>query len=285
MNKNLFPVEKMCQVFKVSQSAYYSWNNGDSSIRKNQEKYLLELIEIIYAKSHKTYGSPRIFSELKAEQISVSRSKVARIMKKHSIRSVHAKKFKVTTDSKHKHPVAENILDRNFHADHKGEKWVSDITYIQTKEGWLYLTSIMDLYDRKVIGWAMSKGMKASETVVPAWKMATTNRAIMNDLIFHSDQGVQYACTEFTDQLKNPLITQSMSRKGNCWDNAVAESFFKSLKKECVYRNKYLTRNEAKLSVFQWIETWYNTNRRHSSLGNKSIKEFEKSINNHNLAA
>lgn len=285
MNRNLFPVEKMCQVFKVSQSAYYCWKNGGSSIRKNQEKCLLERIEIIYAKSHKTYGSPRIFSELKTEQISVSRSKVARIMKKHSIRSIHAKKFKVTTDSKHKHPVAENILDRNFHADNKGEKWVSDITYIQTKEGWLYLTSIMDLYDRKVIGWAMSKGMKASETVVPAWKMATTNRPLMNDLIFHSDRGVQYACTEFTDHLKNPLITQSMSRKGNCWDNAVAESFFKSLKKECVYRNKYLTRNEAKLSVFQWIETWYNTNRRHSSLGNKSIKEFEKSNNNHNLAA
>lgn len=283
--KKLYPVEKMCQVLKVSSSGYYSWKRGDSNLRRNREIDLLKRIEIIYHKSHKTYGSPRVFIELKSQQIKASRSVVARIMKKNNIRSVHARKFKVTTDSKHKYPVSENVLDRNFHAERKGEKWVSDITYILTKEGWLYLTSVLDLYDRKVIGWAMSNGMTAGETVIAAWKMANRNRPVTDKLIFHSDRGVQYACSEFRIQLKSPLITQSMSRKGNCWDNAVAESFFKSLKKECVYRNNYQTRKEAELSIFQWIETWYNTNRIHSSLGNKSIKEFEKSSKNNNLAA
>ncbi len=140
-------------------------------------------------------------------------------------------------------------------------------------------------YDRKAIGWALSSRMFASETVIPALKMAKLNRPIVDDLIFYSDRGVQYACNEFKKQLESPLIKQSMSRKGNCWDNAVAESFFKSLKKECVYRNNYLTRKEAELSVFQWIEMWYNTNRIHSSLGNKSIKEFAKSNKNQTLAA
>ena len=215
----------------------------------------------------------------------VSRSLVARMMKKHGIRSVHAKKFKVTTDSKHKHPVANNVLNREFQAERPGQKWGSDITYIYTKEGWLYLTIMLDLFDRMAIGWSMSTGMATEETVLPAWEMALCNRPIIDELLFHSDRGVQYACKDFTELLKSPLITQSMSRKGNCWDNAVAESFFKSLKKECVYRNAYLTRKEAELSVFQWIETWYNTNRIHSSLGYKSIKEFGKSIKNENLAA
>ena len=144
---------------------------------------------------------------------------------------------------------------------------------------------MLDLFDRMAIGWSMSTGMATEETVLPAWEMALCNRPIIDELLFHSDRGVQYACKDFTELLKSPLITQSMSRKGNCWDNAVAESFFKSLKKECVYRNAYLTRKEAELSVFQWIETWYNTNRIHSSLGYKSIKEFGKSIKNENLAA
>ena len=204
---------------------------------------------------------------------------------KNNIRSVHAKKFKITTNSKHNYPVCDNILDRNFNPEREGKVWVSDITYIATKEGWLYLTIVLDLHDRKAIGWALSSRMFASETVIPALKMAKLNRPIVDDLIFHSDRGVQYACNEFKKQLESPLIKQSMSRKGNCWDNAVAESFFKSLKKECVYRNNYLTRKEAELSVFKWIEMWYNTNRIHSSLGNKSIKEFAKSNKNQNLAA
>jgi len=285
MYQKQFPVEKMCKVLKVSQSGYFSWKRGDSSLRKNREQELLHKIKESHNKSHKTYGSPRIYADLKSDLVPISRSLIARIMKKHGIRSVHAKKFKVTTDSKHKHPVANNVLNRDFQAERPGQKWVSDITYIHTKEGWLYLTIMLDLFDRKAIGWSMSTGMATEETVLPAWQMALYNRPINDELLFHSDRGVQYACKDFTELLKSPLITQSMSRKGNCWDNAVAESFFKSLKKECVYRNTYLTRKEAELSVFQWIETWYNTNRIHSSLGNKSIKEFEKSIINNKLAA
>ncbi len=147
-------------------------------------------------------------------------------MRKYGFKSVHAKKFRVTTDSEHNHPVCENVLDRNFSATRKAQKWVSDITYIHTKEGWLYLTTIIDLYDRKVIGWSFSKGMSASETILPTWRMAIVNRPIELPLIFHSDRGVQYACKAFRNLLSNPLITQSMSGKGNCWDNAVAESFF-----------------------------------------------------------
>ena len=284
-HQQFFPVEKMCKIFKISPSAYYNWKQNAVSNRKVKDEQLLQNISKVYESSHKTYGSPRIYNALKQQDICVSRTKVARLMRQNNIRSIHAKKFKITTNSKHNYPICENVLDRNFTMDREGKAWVSDITYIATKEGWLYLTIVLDLYDRKAIGWALSSRMFANETVIPAFKMAKLNRPIVDNLIFHSDRGVQYACNEFKKQLESPLITQSMSRKGNCWDNAVAESFFKSLKKECIYRNNYLTRKEAELSVFQWIEMWYNTNRIHSSLGNKSIKEFAKSNKNQNLAA
>ncbi len=284
-HQQFFSVEKMCKVFKVSPSAYYSWKNNDISSRKIKDDKLLQDISKVYEASHKTYGSPRIYSALKQQNICVSQAKVARLMSKNNIRSVHARKFKITTNSKHNYPVCENVLERKFTMDREAQAWVSDITYISTKEGWLYLTVVLDLYDRKAIGWALSSRMFTNETTIPALEMAILNRPVTDELIFHSDRGVQYACNDFKKRLTNPLITQSMSRKGNCWDNAVAESFFKSLKKECVYRNNYLTRKEAELSVFQWIELWYNTNRIHSSLGNKSIKEFTKSIKNQNLAA
>ena len=284
-HQQFFTVEKMCKTLKISCSSYYNWKQNIDGKRSAQDEALLSEIKTIHKFSHQTYGSPRVYNELKNKDICVSRAKVARLMSKNNIRSVHAKKFKITTNSKHNYPVCDNILDRNFNPEREGKVWVSDITYIASKEGWLYLTIVLDLYDRKAIGWALSSRMFASETVIPALKMAKLNRPIVDDLIFHSDRGVQYACNEFKKQLENPLIKQSMSRKGNCWDNAVAESFFKSLKKECVYRNNYLTRKEAELSVFQWIEMWYNTSRIHSSLGNKSIKEFAKSNKNQNLAA
>ena len=284
-HQQFFTVEKMCKTLNISCSSYYNWKQNIDGKRSAQDEALLSEIKTIHKFSHETYGSPRIYNELKNKDVCVSRAKVARLMSKNNIRSVHAKKFKITTNSKHNYPVCDNILDRNFNPEREGKVWVSDITYIATKEGWLYLTIVLDLYERKAIGWALSSRMFASETVIPALKMAKLNRPIVDDLIFHSDRGVQYACNEFKKQLENPLIKQSMSRKGNCWDNAVAESFFKSLKKECVYRNNYLTRKEAELSVFQWIEMWYNTSRIHSSLGNKSIKEFAKSNKNQNLAA
>jgi len=199
-------------------------------------------------------------------------------MRKYGFKSIHAKKFKVTTDSKHNYPVSENVLDRNFSAEREAQKWVSDITYIATREGWLYLTVIIDLFDRKVIGWSFSKGMTANETVIPAWRMAIGNRPITAPLLFHSDRGVQYACKAFRNLINNPLVTQSMSRKGNCWDNAVAESFFKTLKVERVYQTSYSSREQAKIDLFEYIEIWYNQQRIHSAIDQKSIKQFVASV-------
>ena len=185
-----------------------------------------------------------------------------------------------TTDSRHNYPVVENKLNRDFQVDGTGEVWVSDLTYIKTSEGWLYLTVIIDLGDRKVVGWSLSRSLKASDTTVPAWIMAVNNRPITQKLIFHSDRGVQYACNEFTNLLRGyKLVERSMSRKGDCWDNAVSESFFKTLKVECVYQNNYKTREKAALSIFEYIAAWYNTGRIHSTL-KMSIKDFsEKKIN------
>ena len=256
----------MCKVFKVSKSQYYQWRNYFTSKRDNENRALLFEIQRIHEKSKASYGSPRITDELKSMGYKVSRPRVARLMKQNKIRAVHAKKFVVTTDSKHKYPVVENKLDRNFSAQRTAEVWVSDITYIRTGQGWLYLTVIIDLFDRKVIGWSHSRDLTAANTTVKAWKMAVKNRPLSNKLLFHSDRGVQYACYEFVNLLDNyEVVERSMSRKGNCWDNAVAESFFKSLKVEHTYRNRYLGFYDASLSIFEWIETWYNKNRRHAA--------------------
>ena len=225
IHQQFFPVEKMCKIFKISPSAYYNWKQNTASNRRFKDEQLLQNISEVYESSHKTYGSPRIYNALKQQDICVSRTKVSRLMPKNNIRSVHAKKFKITTNSKHNYPVCENVLNRDFTMKSEGKAWVSDITYIATKEGWLYLTIVLDLYDRKAIGWALSSRMFANETVIPAFQMAKLNRPVVDNLIFHSDRGVQYACNEFKKQLESPLITQSMSRKGNCWDNAVAENF------------------------------------------------------------
>ena len=269
----------MCQVFKVSKSAFYAWRNYNPSKRDRENRMLLFEIRRIHEFSKASYGSPRITKELRSRGFKVSRPRVARLMKRHNIRAVHAKKFVVTTDSKHNYPVVENKLDRNFTADHQGQIWVSDITYIGTGQGWLYLTSVIDLFDRKVVGWALSSDMKATNTSMAAFKMAAENRPITGELIFHSDRGIQYACHAFVGLLESyNSVVRSMSRKGNCWDNAVAESFFKTLKVELTYQNRYATKREAALSVFEWIETWYNRKRRHSALGNLTINEFEKRL-------
>jgi putative transposase len=271
-----FPVGKMCKVFKVSRSTFYDWCHYHPSSRDKENRMLLFEIRRIHQQSKASYGSPRITDELKARGFDVSRPRVARLMKQSGIRAVHKKKFVVTTDSKHSYPVVENKLDRNFSAEQAGKKWVSDITYIRTGTGWLYLTVILDLYDRKVIGWSQSSDMTAENTVMTAWKMAVGNRPPCEQLIFHSDRGIQYACGDFVNLLGSyPNVERSMSRKANCWDNAVAESFFKTLKVELIYRNRYSSREDAALAVFEWIETWYNRNRRHSALENLTINEFE----------
>lgn len=194
-------------------------------MRKDRNAALVASIRVIHRLSHQRYGSPRIAHELKRKGIKASRPLVARLMKREGIRSVIRKKFKATTISKHSFAVAENLLQRDFSANRLAEKWVSDLTYIHTGQGWLYLTTVMDLADRKLIGWAISETMKACDTTLPAWEMAVKNRPLTQQVLFHSDQGVQYACHEFRNLLKGYPVVQSMSRKGDCWDNAVAELF------------------------------------------------------------
>lgn len=276
----------MCQVFEVSRSGFYSWQKSPLSIRSIENQSLTKQILQVYQDSDKRYGSPRIAKELKHQGVKISRPRAARLMKKAKIWSIVKKKFKVTTDSKHTYPVVENILNRQFNPVNISIAWVSDITYIKTKQGWLYLTMVLDLGDRRVIGWSLSTTMKAIDTVIPAWQMAIRNRPVTGPLIFHSDRGVQYACNDFKGHLEaNPFISRSMSRKGNCWDNAVAESFFKSLKTECVYQHKFINKEQAALIVFEYIEIWYNRKRLHSALGYLSPAEFERNLNKLNIAA
>ena len=258
----------MCKVLKVSVSGYYYWRKHPIGSRQTKEAELLSRIQTIHKKSHGRYGSPRIADDLKEQGVKASRNRVARVMSKANIKSIISKKYRVqTTDSDHAYPVANNLLDRNFDADRLGQKWVSDITYIRTGEGWLYLTAILDLADRKVVGWSLSETLKAIDTSIAAWQMAIKNRPIDGELLFHSDRGIQYACTEFRDQLKGKPVCQSMSRKGNCWDNAVAESFFKTLKSEMINHSHFATRQQAKVATFEYIVGWYKRLRKHSALG------------------
>jgi putative transposase len=276
----------MCRVLQVNRSGFYAWLKRTPSKRALTNRKLTQEIRIIYQESRLTYGSPRITQVLKGRHISVSRPRVARLMKKANIRSVVKKKFRVTTLSDHTYGICENKLNRNFKVSQTGKVWISDITYVKTAQGWLYLTMIMDLADRKVIGWSLSSSLKVKDTVVPAWLMAVNNRPITGDLLFHSDRGIHYACDEFKTLLSGyKSVERSMSRKGNCWDNAVAESFFKTLKAEWIYHKKYLTIQQAALSIFDYIETWYNTKRKHSALGYRSPKEFEEYLNNQLLVA
>lgn len=276
----------MCKVLQVSKSGYYKWLKSSPSKRAMQNKVLTDQIRQIYQRSKQTYGSPRITYELRVHGFDISRPRVARLMRKAGIRSKVRRKYIVTTDSKHRFNIADNLLDRNFQVGEIGKVWVSDITYIRTAQGWLYLTTIIDLGDRKVIGWSLSKSLKAEHTSMAAWRMAVKNRPITHELIFHSDRGVQYACTEFVTLLKTyKTVSQSMSRKGNCWDNAVAESFFKSLKAEWTNWHKYQSLNEAALSVFEYIETWYNLKRRHSALGYMTPVEYEHYLLTQKIAA
>jgi transposase InsO family protein len=273
----------MCKVLQVSKSGYYKWLHWEPGKRAIFNAQLTTEIKQVYWKSKQRYGSPRITKELQQQGIKASEQLVAKLMQKENIRSIIRKKYKVTTDSKHKYPVAENKLMQQFEVQKQNQVWVSDITYINTKQGWLYLTTVIDLKDTKVIGWALSQTMRAEQTSIAALKMATINRPIEanEELIFHSDRGIQYACEEFVTELKKyETIIQSMSRKGNCWDNAVAESFFKSLKTELVYHHNYQTTQQAKLSIFEYIETFYNTVRRHKHLNNLTILEYQKLINN-----
>ncbi|MFE3849506.1 IS3 family transposase [Flavobacterium sp. LB3P45] len=284
-NEQVFPIEKMCKVLQVSSGSYYRWKKQTITARQQRKITIKEKITLIYFESKQRYGSPRITLELWSIGYKISRITVAKYMKQLGLRSKLSKKFKVTTNSNHNYLIVENILNRGFIVKTPSKAWVSDITYIQTKEGFVYLTTIIDLYDRKIIGWSLSDGMSTDETSLKAWKMAVKNRNIEEDLIFHSDRGVQYASKKFVNVLDSyKKITRSMSRKGNCWDNAVAESFFKSLKTELIYGNKLISKEQMKLEIFEYIEIWYNRKRRHSALNYATIEEFNNQINYKNVA-
>lgn len=276
----------MCNILKVNKSGYYRWLKGGPSNRWKQNERLLVEVKSVFDKTRKSYGSPRITEELKSKGWIISVNRVAKLMQKAGVQARRRKKYVVTTNSKHNYPVAPNLLNRDFSVSGPGQVWVSDITYIKTVRGWLYLTVIIDLFDRKVIGWSMSKGLTTVETIIPAWMMAIRRRPITQKLIFHSDRGIQYACNDFTKILNaNNMIKRSMSRKGNCWDNAVAESFFKSIKVEWIYKQNFIDQQQAEISIFDWIETWYNRKRRHSALGYKTINEFNELNTNFTNAA
>lgn len=269
-------VERMCRLLFISRSGFYRWSRGKECKRTAENRTLLENIRKVYKTANGIYGSPRITAELLDQGYRCSRPRVARLMKQHSIRAKTVKKFKVTTNARHKHAIAPNLLNQDFHVAAPNQVWVSDLTYIRTMEGWLYLTVVMDLFHRKIIGWSMSNTMLVHDTTVPAFKMAVQGTKTSTGLVFHSDRGIQYACDQFATLLKQSGVIQSMSGRGNCYDNAVAESFFHTLKTELVNHELYRTRNEARRSIFEYLESFYNRSRRHSTLGYKSPIEYEK---------
>lgn len=284
-HNQIFPIEKMSAVFKVSRSGYYRWLSSPPSPRATTNQQLKGAIHRVWETSGRCYGSPRIHQQLLAEGWSVSRPRVARLMRKMGIASRIRRKWVATTDSKHPFPIAPNLLDRKFWPSRLGQVWVSDITYLPSEGGWLYLTTVIDLADRQVIGWSLSKGLTANRTVIPAWKAACQRRPITGKLIFHSDRGIQYACKEFTEKLKaSKLVTQSMSRKGNCWDNAPAESFFKTLKAELRGDGKFASYQQARQSIFTFIELWYNRKRLHSALAYRTPAQTEQLLTQNQAA-
>lgn len=272
-NKSLFPIKLMCKTLKVSDSCYYRWKNlGDKVLNKREldnQKYT-PIIKGIFERSRRTYGSPRIKVALERLGYPISRMRVHRIMVANGLQCKVNRKFKKVLGVSSVTSNSENLLQQNFSVKRLNEVWVSDMTYISTKRGWIYLTTIIDLYNREIIGWSLSKRRTAITTTIPAWQKALNTRKVTQPLIFHSDRGIEYTCNLFRNALKaNPLITQSMSRRGNCWDNVVAESFFKTFKYELNENQSFKSMTQARVMIIEYIN-WYNTERLHSSLGYKT---------------
>lgn len=274
-HKTEFAMTLMCRVLGVSRSGYYAWRTRPQSRRSVENQQLLEQIKQIHKNSKKTYGSPRVHISLLSKGQICSRGRVERIMSANGIRAKQKHKFVVTTDSKHDMPVADNTLNREFAVDEPNKVWTSDFTYIGTDEGWLYLAGVLDLGSRAIVGWSMSESMDRT-LVMDALEMGYARRRPEAGLIHHSDRGSQYASADYQNLLTQYGMQVSMSRKGNCWDNAVMESFFGTLKKELVHHRRYRTRDEARRDVFEYIEVFYNRERLHSSLGYLSPADYEK---------
>jgi putative transposase len=276
-HKEHWPVRWLCQTLEVSPAGYYAWRRCPRSVGKQRRHLLLVEIRAIHVQFKARYGSPRIHAELVARGHDCCVNTVAKLMRQAGITAKTARTFRcTTTDSDHDLPVAENLLDRQFDPAAANESWVADITYIPTREGWLYLAAVEDLYSRRVVGWAMAEHME-SRLVVDALAMAVQRRLPGEGLLAHSDRGSQYASEHYQRLLAKHGITCSMSRRADCWDNAPMESFFASLKKELVHDADFATRLQARAAIFEYIEVFYNNQRRHSSLGYVSPAEYEQS--------
>jgi putative transposase len=270
-----WPVRLICEVLEVSPSGYYQWRRRPPCARRERREALAAEVEAIHREVKARYGSPRIHAELAARGVPCCANTVAKLMRERGIAAKTKRKFRCTTDSDHGRPVAENILDRQFEPEAADRAWTADITYIPTREGWLYLAAVEDLHSRRIVGWSMSERID-SRLVVNALEMAISRRLPGAGLVAHSDRGSQYASEHYQRALAGHGITCSMSRRANCWDNAPMESFFATLKKELVHDEDYATREVARASVFEFIEAFYNRVRRHSALGDKSPIEYER---------
>jgi transposase InsO family protein len=267
----------MCHVLEVSRAGYYARLGRPESPRAAHQAGVVEAIRRVHRDSRQVYGSPRVYRALKAEGVACCENTVARLMRRAGVRAATARRFVVrTTDSRHDHAVAENSLDRRFEPGDADRAWASDITYIATGEGWLYLAAVLDLGSRKVVGWATADHLR-SELAGRALRNALEHRRPRGPVLHHSDRGVQYACDEYRELLRRHGLEPSMSRVGNCWDNAAMESFFGTLKRELVHRETYATREEAERSLFEYLEVFYNRVRLHSTLGYLSPVQYEES--------
>lgn len=272
--RRAYPLPAMCETLAVSASGYRAWKRGGSPGRKRlTDAQLLALIKAIHKELKGAYGSPRMVRELRARGFPASKPRVERLMRENGIRGRHKRRYKATTDSKHNLPVAANLLDRNFSPTAPNQAWSADLTYIWTDEGWLYLAVVLDLFNREIVGWSIKPRMTV-DIVTDALTMAWFRRRPAPGLIHHSDRGSQYASHAFQGKLAEYGMTCSMSRKGNCWDNAPTESFFNSLKNERVHGTRYTTRAQAVADLFDYIEVFYNRSRRHSTLGYRSPVQF-----------
>ena len=274
-----YPLEIVCEVLQVSRSGYYAWLERPESARAKRRKDLAVKVQAIHQENRGVYGSPRVYQALAAAGESVCENTVAKVMREQEIRAKTNRKFVPrTTDGNHGQPVADNLLDRQFAAELPNLKWAVDITYIPTGEGWLYLAGVIDLCSRRIVGWSMADHMR-TDLVSDALSMAVVRRGPDEGLLHHSDRGVQYASEDYQYLLQSHRMEPSMSGKGDCWDNACMESFWATLKNELVNHERYATREQARQSIFEYIEVFYNRKRLHSSLGYLSPEEFEASLN------
>lgn len=275
VEKAAYPIALICRVLQVSRSGYYAWRTRPESARSCADRKLLVAIRAAHKASRHTYGSPRMHRELRAHGHAVGRHRVARLMRQDGLQGRRRRRYRNTTQSHHAHPVAANQLERRFNVEAPNRAWVSDISYVWTLEGWLYLGVILDLYSRRVIGWAMGPRIDQALTL-RALRMALEGREPQAGLVHHSDRGSQYAATAYRRLLDAHQLAASMSRKGDCWDNAVAESFFATLKVELVHETLFVTREQAQREIFEYIEGFYNRVRRHSYLGYLSPVDYER---------